>query len=247
MTSDTRPTVRVMTWNIHGGVGPDGVFDLQRMLAVIRRADPDVLALQEVDSRRARGSEHPVVLLERMLGHHGIRAAAITTPDGDYGQVLLSRWRMPEAEVHDISEPGCEPRRAITATIHAPAGRLFVVAAHLGLRVVERRRQCAKMAKLATASSLTTVVLGDFNDWMWPGSVQRVLAETLPGRTQHRTFPAFFPLLKLDRVYCRPALALVDSRVDPDGRRVSDHLPVVAEIDPAPPPRNALEVAMHVA
>ena len=44
-----------MTWNIHGGIGPDGLHDLERMLAVIRRADPDVLALQEVDSRRVKG------------------------------------------------------------------------------------------------------------------------------------------------------------------------------------------------
>lgn len=233
MENETRPTVRVMTWNIHGGVGPDGVFNLHRVLALIRRADPDILALQEVDSRRGRSAVHPVVLLERMLGHHGIRAAAITTPDGDYGQVLLSRWRMPAAEVHDISVPGCEPRRAITATIDAPAGRFFVVAAHLGLRFVERRRQSAKMARLATASDLPTVMMGDFNDWMWPGSVQKVLADALPGRTRHRTFPAFFPLLRLDRVYCRPANALVTSRVDPDGRRASDHLPIIAEIDPS--------------
>ena len=68
---------------------------------------------------------------------------------------------------------------------------------------------------LGRRSALTTVVMGDFNDWMWPGSVQNVLARKLPGRTRHRTFPARFPLLKLDRIYCRPASALLSSRVDP--------------------------------
>jgi endonuclease/exonuclease/phosphatase family metal-dependent hydrolase len=75
-------TVRVMTWNIHGGMGPDGRHDLDRMLTLVRRADPDVLALQEIDSRRAPGSEHPIAMLKRVLGHHGISAAAITTPAG---------------------------------------------------------------------------------------------------------------------------------------------------------------------
>ena len=121
-------TVRVMTWNIHGGMGPDGRHDLERMLALVRRVDPDVLALQEIDSRRVPGSEHPVAMLKRVLGHHGISAAAITTPDGDYGQVLLSRWPMTKTAVHDISVPGREPRRAITAVINAPAGDLFVLA-----------------------------------------------------------------------------------------------------------------------
>jgi endonuclease/exonuclease/phosphatase family metal-dependent hydrolase len=223
-----------MTWNIHGGLGPDGRHDLARILALVRRADPDILALQEVDSRRLRGGEHPLALFKRALGHHGIAAAAITTPDGDYGQVLLSRWPMSETEIHDISVPGREPRRAIAAVVDAPGGKLFVVAAHLGLAFGERRRQCRQMAKLSHQSRLTTVMLGDFNDWLWPGSVQKVLASSFPGRTHHRTFPAWLPLFKLDRIYCRPARALVTSRIDPEGRTVSDHLPVIAAIDLAP-------------
>lgn len=233
MTDNTRPTVRVMTWNIHGGIGPDGLPDLERMLTVIRRADPDLLALQEVDSRRLKGAEHPVSLLKRVLGHHGIAAAAITTADGDYGQVLLSRWPLVNAVVYDLSVPRKEPRRAIAATIDTPPGRLFVVAAHLGLSFAERWRQCATMVTVIEQCELTTVVLGDFNDWMWPGSVQNVLARRLPGRTHHRTFPARMPFLKLDRIYCRPAAALVSSRVDPSGAAASDHLPVIAEINPA--------------
>jgi endonuclease/exonuclease/phosphatase family metal-dependent hydrolase len=227
------PILRVMTWNIHGGVGPDQRHDLQRVVALVQRADPDVLALQEVDSRRSGGSEHPVALLKRVLGHHGIAAAAIVTPDGDYGQVLLSRWPMTDTEVHDISFPGREPRRAITAVINAPMGQVFVLAAHLGLKVAERRTQCVQMASLLDRSGLTTIALGDFNDWIWPGSVQNVLAQKLPGRTRHRTFPARLPVLKLDRVFTRPAAALVRSWVDPAGSTVSDHLPVIAEIDPA--------------
>lgn len=222
--------VRVMTWNIHGGMGPDGRHDLERILSLIRRADPDVLALQEIDSRRAPGAEHPVAMLERVLGHRGVAAAAITTSDGDYGQVLLSRWPMTETEVHDISIPGQEPRRAITGIVNAPTGQLFVLATHLGLKLVERHRQCRQLAALATRSTLTTVVMGDFNDWMSPGSVQNVLARKLPGRTRHRTFPARFPLLKLDRIYCRPASALLSSRLDPAARTISDHLPIIAEI-----------------
>lgn len=234
MSEDRATTVRVMTWNIHGGIGPDRRYDLARVLALIQRADPDILALQEVDSRLVKKEEHPIALLRRVLGHHGISATAITTPDGDYGQVLLSRWPLIDPEVHDISVPGREPRRAITARVDAPAGQLFVVAAHLGLKFTERRRQCAQMAQLSERSRLTTVVLGDFNDWMWPGSVQNVLARHLPGRTPYRTFPAAFPVLKLDRIYCRPAAALVRSWIDHAGRSVSDHLPIIAEIAPDP-------------
>src|SRR5947209_3821546 len=47
-----RATVRVMTWNIHGGLGTDRRFDLSRVVEIISRHHPDVVALQEVDSRR---------------------------------------------------------------------------------------------------------------------------------------------------------------------------------------------------
>ena len=76
----------------------------------------------------------------------------------------------------------------------------------------------------------TTVMLGDFNDWFWAGSVRKVLARALPGRTRHRTFPSICPLLHLDRIYCRPREALVRGYTDPSARAISDHLPVIADV-----------------
>jgi endonuclease/exonuclease/phosphatase family metal-dependent hydrolase len=79
-------------------------------------------------------------------------------------------------------------------------------------------------------TAMTTVMLGDFNDWLWAGSVRKVLARALPGRTRHRTFPSICPLLHLDRIYCRPREALLGGRTDRSARRISDHLPVIADI-----------------
>jgi endonuclease/exonuclease/phosphatase family metal-dependent hydrolase len=73
-------------------------------------------------------------------------------------------------------------------------------------------------------------VLGDFNDWFWAGSVHSVLAREFPGCSQYRTFPSFFPCLRLDRVFCRPAGALKRLFSDPNARHISDHLPVIADV-----------------
>ena len=43
-----------MTWNIHHGEGTDGQLDLQRIARVIREAEVDLVALQEVDRGVAR-------------------------------------------------------------------------------------------------------------------------------------------------------------------------------------------------
>ena len=227
--------VRVMTWNIHGAVGRNPRFDLARVVGLIGRHEPDIVALQEIDSRRAElAGTNPFDVLQQALGNHGIGAKTITTADGEYGQALFSRWPLRDCEVRDISYPEREPRRAIRAEIGTPAGPLRVIATHLGLSFGERRSQATALLDLVGDDDVTTVLLGDFNDWLWAGSVRRVLSRVLPGRTRHRTFPALCPLLHLDRVYCRPRHALIGGRTDPSARFISDHLPVIADVQVTP-------------
>ncbi len=227
------PTVRLMTWNIHGALGRNPRFDLARVLELIRGHDPDLLALQEIDSRRG-GANDPFEVIRHELGSHGIGAKTVVTADGDYGQMLISRWPMLDAEIHDISFLEREPRRAIEAAVETPHGRLRVIATHLGLSLRERNLQLQSLLGLVRKSDGVTALLGDFNDWIWAGSVRNVLARVLPGRTRQRTFPSIFPLLRLDRIYCRPARALVSSFVDPRAKSLSDHLPVIADLTIAP-------------
>jgi endonuclease/exonuclease/phosphatase family metal-dependent hydrolase len=223
-------TVRIMTWNIHGAFGRNPRFDLARVTALIRRWDPDIVALQEVDSRRAlAGAADPFEYLTGAVGHHGIGAKSLTSKDGDYGQMLISRWPLHAHEICDISFPEREPRRAIRAEVTTPAGPLTVIATHLGLSIRERRSQARVLTKLAAGEG-PTVVAGDFNDWFWPGSVRAVLARVLGGRTHDRTFPSRFPMFRFDRIYCRPREALVRSFIDKEARALSDHLPVIADV-----------------
>src|SRR5262249_13551928 len=109
----TPATVRVMTWNIHGAAGGNPRFDLAGVVELIQRWDADIIALQEVDSRRERIRDDPFEVLQDALGKHGMCAKSITTSDGDYGQMLISRWPIVNSEVNDISFPEREPRRAV--------------------------------------------------------------------------------------------------------------------------------------
>jgi endonuclease/exonuclease/phosphatase family metal-dependent hydrolase len=225
-------TLRVMTWNIHGAYGRNPRFDLDRVIGLIERHAPDVMALQEVDSRRPRaaGVSDPFLALQSALGNHGVGAKTITTADGEYGQALISRWPIRGVEIHDISYQEREPRRAIRCEVAAPCGTLCVIATHLGLSLGERRDQSRALLKLIGCASTATVVLGDFNDWFWAGSVRKVLAAELPGRSRLRTFPSICPVFRFDRIYCRPATALQGAWTDPEARALSDHLPVIADV-----------------
>lgn len=221
-----------MTWNIHGGVGPDRRCDLGRIVELVQRHRPDIVALQEVDSRHdTAGAEPAFSFLADALGRHVAEAKLITAPDGDYGHAIFSRWPISLSTRHDITLPGREPRAAIESTIATPSGELHVVAAHLGLSLRERHRQAARLLSLAQSGAECGIVLGDFNDWIWRGSVQTALARSMPERTHYKTFPARFPLFALDRIYARPAGLITQSWTDPSARAASDHLPVVADLD----------------
>src|SRR5262245_4298059 len=121
MRAKSPSTVRIMTWNIHGTVGGNPRFDLAGAVALIRGWDADIVALQEVDSRRTMaGGSDPFAVLQDALGAHGIGAKSIATADGEYGQMLISRWPMTASEIHDLSYREREPRRAVKAEIATP-------------------------------------------------------------------------------------------------------------------------------
>ena len=56
----------------------------------------------------------------------GVESLRLTTADGEYGQALISRWPMANTEIHDLSFPEREPRRAICTDIQTPGGPLRV-------------------------------------------------------------------------------------------------------------------------
>jgi endonuclease/exonuclease/phosphatase family metal-dependent hydrolase len=221
-----------MTWNIHGGVGLDRRCDLDRIAAIVTRHDPDIVALQEVDSRARRRSD-AFDLLTDCLGGNCAHAKLIEAPDGEYGHMLISRWPISASRTHSLSVERREPRAAIEATVETPWGGLHVIAAHLGLGLSERLRQARLLAALASKGPDCTVMLGDFNDWMSSGAVRRTLRGIFEARTGSRSYPSFAPMLKLDRIYCRPAGLLADHFADRSAWRASDHLPLVADLDPA--------------
>jgi endonuclease/exonuclease/phosphatase family metal-dependent hydrolase len=224
--------VRLMTWNINGAMGRNPNFDPSAVVALIQRHKPDVVALQEIDSRRRTvAGDNPFDLLREALGCHGVDAYAITTPDGAYGQGLYSRWPMERSSVHDISFPEREPRRAICTDVHLPTGPLRVIATHLGLSFHERRAQCLKILSLIGDGRRPTVAMGDFNDWLWGTSVTGKLKKALGRCTAHRTFPSQFPLIKLDRIFVSRQVNLIGSHVDAKACLLSDHLPVIASLE----------------
>src|SRR6188508_1637024 len=83
--------LRVMTYNIHlGGLGTDGKRDLDRIADVINAANPDIVALQEVDKNVPRsGNVNEMSVLGQLTGMQWYFGKTRNLDGGEYGNGIL--------------------------------------------------------------------------------------------------------------------------------------------------------------
>ena len=232
-------SLRVATYNVHACIGTDGRQDPDRVARVIAELDADVVALQEFTypASVAIETRSPVVLTtldgyQCALGPTRERTRAAVTEC--FGNALLTRHPLVEVHRIDLSHERREPRGALAATLDMGDGtHLHVLAAHLGLRLGERRFQVRQIREyLDSVRNEIVVVLGDFNDWLPGRSAAHVMDDWLGRPPRAASFPAWRPMLTLDRIWVRPMAALkrIFVHTTPLARLASDHLPVAADI-----------------
>ncbi len=226
-------TLRVATYNIRKAIGQDARRDPERILKIVADLDVDLVALQEADYRfkgrkaifdpEAIRVATGLAVVPMMHGHSGL---------GWHGNFLLAAPRLLVADAGPIHLPGLEPRGAVRADFVVDGWPLRLVAAHLGLIGIHRRRQAdALVAAAEPENGHATIVMGDFNGWGRARYSLEPLERTMQEAPCGRSFPSNRPLARLDRIYFGGPLALVDCGVvrSPETRIASDHLPAVAE------------------
>jgi endonuclease/exonuclease/phosphatase family metal-dependent hydrolase len=82
---------------------------------------------------------------------------------------------------------------------------------------------------------LPTLLLGDLNEWRPGASALGVLEQAFGQPPPAPTFPAFRPLVSLDRIMGHPRGLVrgVEAHDTPLARTASDHLPLKARLDTA--------------
>ncbi len=224
--------MKLLSWNVHGFVGGDGVYDPDRIVDVLGSLRPAIAALQEVDLRQT--DTDLVSQLRGVIGPHSVSAPAMGKGANWYGQVLLSRYPVVRHTIHDLSFLTAEPRRLIEAVLDIGGGMLRVLAAHLGLKRRERAYQFNIIrAVAATDPTIPVVLMGDLNEWLpAPRTARRVLGPGAEGTSPMiRTFPAKTPLFPLDRMMSRPGILLKAAHAVKHVRLPSDHLPLLAQLN----------------
>ncbi|MCH7228234.1 endonuclease/exonuclease/phosphatase family protein [Haloferula sp. A504] len=222
--------LRLLTYNIHGGIGHLGRDDPAAIVEVIESSRADIVALQEVYDDR--GFLESLKQLDYAAVVHD---PILRKSRGAYGNVLMSRVAPAEIQRIDLSAGGREPRGAIRFHLDLPEGPLDVCGVHLGLSPRERLRQIRQLdAILADADErhddVLQVLMGDLNEWRPGTRFMRAVRRRFPHLSRSRTFPARRPAIALDRIGLRGKLREVEfRRIDsPPADRASDHRPLMA-------------------
>ena len=152
--------MRVATFNVHHCEGRDGVVDVDRIAAVIRATEAEVVALQELDMgfERTGFTNQPGELAAATgltVEFHGL----LQRGDGRYGIALAASERLDSEMIPLPRMAREEPRGAAVARYRG----VTVVGTHLSRSRVARAAQIEALAVLAGRLDPPVVLMGDLN------------------------------------------------------------------------------------
>lgn len=223
------------SYNIHKAVGLDRRRDPDRILAILREIDADVVALQEADRRFGR--RMAVLPLEAIHEHTGYQPVPLSLkPDslGWHGNALLVRRGIDLIEAEPVPLPVLEPRGAIRADIDIGGTRVRVVGMHLDLSGLRRRHQVRSVIEHVNGcgASCPTVLMGDLNEWARHGGCFSEFDSSWQVLRPGRSFPSRRPVAHLDRIIVSSEWRVDETFVHRSALSAtgSDHLPVAVTL-----------------
>jgi endonuclease/exonuclease/phosphatase family metal-dependent hydrolase len=248
----------VLTQNAWGGVG---LWDrrCEALSQRIRSLRPAVIGLQEIHAASVEeGCSQASEIATLASGYRAWFAPGRVTPSGACeGVALLCREdidvieRSIEALTLDRSDPfeGEHQRIVLRAAIGWHGAVIDVLVTHLSLSQRARTRTVRELLSFAErerekSGSVGAVLMGDFNappseeaiaglchgEHGWLDTFRHVHGEAPGG-----TWPAGFPLRRIDYVFVQPADRWIVTRCDRLPFSGSDHLGVMAWLDLAHP------------
>lgn len=228
-------TLRLVSYNIHHGVGMDGKLDLKRIADVIAQENPDLVALQEVDKGCHRSSNRDIAKeLGAVLNMDYRFGKSMELQGGEYGNAVLSRLPILETTRHPLPAGG-EPRCALEVKVQVEGFSEPV--SFIGIHTepwdeAVRVKQIQALLEALRNTSNPIILAGDFNGEKTDASLKLFEAPEwqILEKNGIKTFPADLPRIEIDFFMLRgfPCLAIEHQVIDE--RVASDHRPISATL-----------------
>lgn len=244
--------LKIVSFNIHKGFSSAGInFTLTAIRDQIRSLGVEIVFLQEVLGAHSRHSKRIndwpsqpqfEYLADQVWSHHAYGQNSVYSA-GHHGNAILSTFPIVSTSNVNISTNIVEKRGLLHAKLELPSIDRFLhcFSVHLSLFQTGRDRQINEISEWIlreVGNSEPFILAGDFNDWRHRAT-DKLAANLRVEEVHHfmrgkaaKTFPAYFPLLSLDRVYVR-GISILDATVlkEPNWQGLSDHLGVFAELE----------------
>ena len=209
---DSSKIIKVLSFNILHGATTRGDFDLDVIAKVIKEANPDLVALQEVDFKTNRSKKYDLVTeLGWRTKMTPLFAKAMNFDGGEYGEGILSNYSIVQSR--NISLPytlGNEPRAALEIiTVLRSGDTIAFLGTHLD-HLSDEKDRVAQVRKINETSSLNqypTILAGDLN--ALPGSrpikiLEEMWSASYDKKNPNPTYPSENPTKKIDYVMFYP-------------------------------------------
>ncbi len=243
-------TLRVLTYNIHHSEGRDFAFDLERIASIISSANPDIVALQELDHGNSRSGLDVFQLdrLAELTGLQGYFGKTISFAGGEYGNgVLVSpSIAITRAINHPLPSPaGGEARAAIELGLSfADMGittdiTFFATHFHHTNNDTNRFAQAGFVNNLMANATTPALLAGDLNARPWERTMQRMLEQwtdttDLVNSGISRTSQIDYALFRHEDQW--DVIEAGHFIVNPTTAVASDHYPLLTVVEVVPEP-----------
>ena len=234
--------MRLLSYNIRKGKGGwRSPRPADKLSSALQERAPDVVMLQEVfHDARADGPQQACDLASE-LEFASAYGANARYSRGHHGNATLARFEIIDSLNHDLSTNPIERRGVLWVRARIGDREIDLYNTHLGLNRRQRQKQIDRIADVVeqhTNGNRPYILAGDFNDWT--GRLDLRIRDRLGvesslvrlDRKSRASFPNLAPILALDRIYWHglDIRSMSVLRGEP-WRRLSDHLPLEAEIE----------------
>jgi endonuclease/exonuclease/phosphatase family metal-dependent hydrolase len=243
-SSESRPgsrkTVRVMTFNIHTGVGVDKKLDLQRIADVIIQERPDLVGLQEVDRgvRRTEGRDE-IAELARMTRMDYAFGHNLDYQEGQYGIAILSKTLIQKVDHRKYENRREAERRGMLRVEVDIGGRTIDFATtHLDYQRDDGRLfETEQLLRFLADVKNPLIVVGDFNDEPVGSAYKLMSTKFVDSWVGSRakgdgfSYPAEKPAKRIDYIFYRTSDSIRAKKSWLVKTPASDHLPLMTEFE----------------
>ena len=229
--SKGKKTIKVLSFNIYGGRTTKEDLNYDAAAQVIKRLDPDLVAMQEVDYKVNRSKKVDLTTeIGSKTGMIPLFARAMYYDGGEYGEGVLSKFSF--LTTRNVALPylkGEEPRAALEVVVELQSrDTIAFVGTHLAHEGEPGRvLQAKRINEVFLQNKYPTILVGDLN--ARPGSEPMNILEekwtpTYDKEHPEPTIPSHDPRGKIDYVmyYPKHRWKVIDKEVVCD-TYASDH------------------------